>query len=81
MYTGYIVNSLPTIDSDLGVQFTYQLEGEYVAITEDGLYAMVTSASDILLCMATSGYLCMLNQALYPVRGCGLVHVFCTSEG
>ena len=66
MYTR--LYNLLSIDPDLGVQFTYQLEGEYLAITENGLYAMVPSASDICLCMATKGYICMLNQALYPVK-------------
>ena len=64
----YQVHSLPNIDPDLGVKFTYQFEGEYVAIAEDGLYAAVPSASDICSCMATSSYLCMLNQALYPIK-------------
>ena len=64
----YQVHNLPTTDPDLGVQFTYQLEGKYLAIAEDGFYAAVPSASDICLCMATDGYLCMLNQASYPVE-------------
>ena len=67
----YQEHNLPNIDPDigvLGVQFTYQMEGKYLAIREDGLYAAVPSASDICLCMATRGYLCMLNQALCPVK-------------
>ena len=55
----YQVHNLPTVDPDLGVQFTYQLEGEYLAITEDSLYAVVPSSSDIHLCMTTGGYICM----------------------
>ena len=64
----YQVHNLTIIDPGLGVQFIYQLEGEYLAINKDGLYDMVPSASDIHLFMATSGYLCMLNQTLYLLK-------------
>ena len=32
-----------------------------------GIYAAIPTECDIRICMATGGYLCMLNQAPYPV--------------
>ena len=64
----YKVHNLPTLHPDLKVQFTYELEGEYLAISKNGIYAALPSAADIRICEATDGYLCMLNQALYPIE-------------
>ena len=64
----YKVHNLRTLHPELKVQFTYELEGDYLAISKDGIYAALPSASDIRICEATDGYLCMLNQALYPVE-------------
>ena len=64
----YKVHNLPTLHPELKVQFTYELEGEYLAISKNGIYAALPSAADIRICEATDGYLCMLNQALYPVE-------------
>ena len=62
----YKVHNLPALHPDLNIQFTYQLEGKYLAIGKQGLYAALPSESDIRICMTTSGGLCMMNQALYP---------------
>ena len=64
----YKVHNLPALHPDLNIQFTYQLEGKYLAIGKHGLYAALPSESDIRICMTTSGGLCMMNQALYPVE-------------
>ena len=64
----YKVHNLPALHPDLNIQFTYQLEGKYLAIGKHGLYAALPSESDIRICMTTSGGLCMINQALYPVE-------------
>ena len=64
----YKVLNLPALHPELNIQFIYQLEGKYLAIGKHGLYAALPSESDIRICMTTSGGLCMMNQALYPVE-------------
>ena len=44
------------------------MEGQYLAIANHGLYAAVPREYDIRIFMATEGYLCMLNQTLYPME-------------
>ena len=51
----------------LKVEFTYELEGEYLAITKNKLYAALPTAREIRICKGTRGYLCLMNQALYPI--------------
>ena len=63
----YRVHNLPALHPKLHVQFQYQLEGEYLAITKDKQYAALPTARDIQICETTERYLCPLNQALYPV--------------
>ena len=64
----YKVHNLPALHPKLNIQFTYQLEGEYLAIGKHGLYAALPSENDIRICMTTNGGLCMMNQALYPIE-------------
>ena len=40
----YKIYNLPTLHPKLKVEFTYQLEGEYVAITKNKLYAALPTA-------------------------------------
>ena len=54
----YKIYNLPTLHPKLKVEFIYQLEGEYLAIIKNKLYAA----------LPTAGYLCLMNQALYPVE-------------
>ena len=63
----YKVHNIPTLHPELHVQFEYQLEGEYLAITKDKQYAALPTARDIRICEITEKYLCPMNQALYPV--------------
>ena len=63
----YKVHNLPALHPKLHVQFQYQLEGEYLAITKDKQYAALPTAQDICICETTERYLCPMNQALYPV--------------
>ena len=63
----YKVHNLPALHPKLHVQFQYQLEGEYLAITKDKQYAALPTAWDIQICETTERYLCPMNQALYPV--------------
>ena len=64
----YKVHNMPTLHPGLHVQFEYQLEGEYLAITRDKQYAALPTAWDIRICETTERYLCPMNQALYPVE-------------
>ena len=64
----YKVHNLPALHPKLNIQFTYQLEGKYMAIGKHGLYAALPSENDIRICMTTAGGLCMMNQALYPIE-------------
>ena len=64
----YKVHNLPSLHPGLQIQASYQLEGEYLAIDQHGIYASLPAASDVQICMMTGGGLCMLNQALYPVE-------------
>ena len=64
----YKIYNLPTLHSKLKIEFTYQMEGEYLAISKSRLYAAIPTAREIRICKATEGYLCLMNQALYPIE-------------
>ena len=64
----YKIYNLPALHPKLKVEFTYQLEGEYLAITKNKLYAALPTAVEISICKDAEGYLCLMNQALYPVE-------------
>ena len=63
----YKVYNLPALHPELKVEFVYELEGEYLAITKSKLYAALPTAREIRICKGTGGYLCLMNQALYPI--------------
>ena len=64
----YKVHNLPALHPKLNIQFTYQLEGKYLAIEKHGLYTALPSENNIRISMTTSGGLSMMNQALYPIE-------------
>ena len=64
----YKIYNLPTLHPKLKIEFTYQLEGEYLVISKSRLYAAILTAREITICEATEGYLCLMNQALYPIE-------------
>ena len=64
----YKVYNLPALHPELKVEFTYELEGEYLAITKNKLYAALPTAREIRICKGTGGYLCLMNQTLYPIE-------------
>ena len=64
----YKIYNLPALHPKLKVEFTYQLEGGYLAITKNKLYAVLPTAGEIRICKGTEGYLCLMNQAFYPVE-------------
>ena len=63
----YKVYNLPALHHKLKIEFTYQIEGEYLAVSKSRLYAALPTAREIRICETTEGYLCLMNQALYPV--------------
>ena len=63
----YKIYNLPTLHPKLKIEFTYRIEGEYLAISKSRLYAAIPTAREIRICKATEGYLCLMNQALYPI--------------
>ena len=64
----YKIYNLPALHPKLKVEFTYQLEGEYLPITKNKLNAALPTAGEIRIYKSTEGYLCLMNQALYPVE-------------
>ena len=64
----YQVHNLPAIHPGQQIQFTYKLEGKYLAIGQHGLYAALPDEQDIQICLASKGGLCPMNKALYPVE-------------
>ena len=64
----YKVYNLPALHPELKAEFTYELEGEYLAVTKNKLYAALPTAREIRIHKGTGGYLCLMNQALYPVE-------------
>ena len=63
----YKVYNLPALHPKLKIEFTYQIEGEYLAVSKIRLYVALPTAREIRICETTEGYLCLMNQALYPV--------------
>ena len=63
----YKVYNLPALHPKLKIEFTYQIEGEYLVDSQSRLYAALPTAREIRICEITEGYLCLMNQALYPV--------------
>ena len=63
----YKVYNLLALYPELKVEFIYELEGEYLAITKNKLYGALPTAREIRICKGTGGYLCLMNQALYPI--------------
>ena len=60
------VHNLPAIHPGLNVSVTYELEGKYLAVGQDGHYLALPDEADISLCLLTGGGLCKMSQALYP---------------
>ena len=63
----YKVHNLPALHPEYKLQAQYELEGEYFAVGQHGLYVALPTASDVQLCMSSGGGLCVMNQALYPI--------------
>ena len=62
----YQVHNLPAIHPNLNISATYELEGKYLAVGQDGHYLALPDESDLGMCLLTGGGLCKMSQALYP---------------
>ena len=51
----YKIYNLPALHHGLKVEFIYELEGEYLAITKNKLYAALPTAREIRICKGTGG--------------------------
>ena len=63
----YKAHNLPAVHPTLNYSATYLLEGEYLAIGQDGHYVALPDSNDVQICVLSRGGLCRINQALYPI--------------
>ena len=73
LYESY---NLPTIHPGLKIDYIYELEGEYLAITNNKLYATLPAAREIRICKGTGGCLCLMNQALSPMNKITVLYTY-----
>ena len=64
----YQVHNLPAIPPGQEVESLYQLENRYFAIGRHGLYITLPSQQSVRICLQTELAICILEQALYPVK-------------
>ena len=64
----YKIHNLPALDPELKIASEYELEGEYLAIDDHGLYVALPDAREIQICLTSQGGLCVMNQALHPIE-------------
>ena len=64
----YKVYNLHMLHPKLNVHAQYEIEGTYLATLLEGKFISLPSATDIKLCLMTTGHLCMFNKALYPME-------------
>ena len=62
----YQVHNLLAVHPKLNISATYELEGKYLAVGQDGHYLALPSETDLSMCLITAGGLCKMSQALYP---------------
>ena len=72
----YKVYNLPTLLPELKVEYIYELGGEYLAITNNKLHAALPTAREIRISKGTGGYLCLINQALFPMDIITVLYIY-----
>ena len=70
------VYNLPTLHPRLKVEYIYELEGEYLAITNNKLHAALPTAREIRISKGTGGCLCLINQALFPMDRITVLYIY-----
>ena len=58
------MNLYKVLHPELKIHAEYEIEGTYLATLMERMYISLSSAIDIKLCLMTTGYLCMFDQAL-----------------
>ena len=69
--TVYKVYNLPIFNQHIGKSLKYNLEGNYLAITNDNNYATIPSEYEFIECTLVSGHFCNLKNALYHMHSSG----------
>ena len=64
----YQVHNLPAIPPGQEVAALYQLESRNFAIGKHGMYVTVPTERSVRVCLQTELAICILEQALYPVK-------------
>ena len=64
----YKIHNMPAVDPLTKLAAIYQLEGQYLAVDQHGVYIAHPDPEEVQICFATRGGLCMMNQALHPVE-------------
>ena len=72
----YKVYNLPTLHPEFKVEAIYELEGEYLAITKNKLYAALPTGREIRICKGTGGCLCLMNQALFSIDKITVLYIY-----
>ena len=70
------VYNLPTLHPRLKVDYIYELEGEYLAVTKNKLYAALPTAREIRICKGTGACLCLMNQVLVPMEKITVLYIY-----
>ena len=69
--TLYKVYNLPIFNQHIGNSLKYNLEGNYLAITNDRNYATIPSEYEFIECTLASGHFCSLKNVLYHMHSSG----------
>ena len=69
--TLYKVYNLPIFNHHIEKSLKYNLEGNYLAITNDNNYATIPSQYEFIECTLASGHFCNLKNALYHMHSSG----------
>ena len=62
----YKIHNLPLIHPKMNISVTYELEGQYLAVGQEGHYVSLPNEGYLAMCLLTRGGLCRMNQAMYP---------------
>ena len=73
----YKIYNLPTLHPKLKIEFTYQIQGEYLPISKGGLYAAIPTTREIRISETTEGYLCLIIKHCTPLKKLNGVHMHC----